>query len=191
MLTRPARLLILASAVWYFAEGLLGPLFAVFSERVGGDLLDITSAWAAYLIVSGLAYPMVGRLVNRSRWKYRIIVVGYALNTAFTFAYLLVDNTMALLVVQVGLGLAEAVSTPSWDALFARLLPERDDTFLWGIASGHTQVVSGVAVACGGAIATYASFNALFLTMGVLSLVATVIQARVSWHDVFDAAAEP
>ena len=180
-MTNASRLLLLSSALWHLSEGLLGPLFAVFSERVGGDILDITGAWAAYLIVSGLAYPLVGRLMNRSRWKFRIIVVGYALNTAFTFAYLLVDSTTTLLVVQIGLGLAEAISTPSWDALFARELTDRDDTFLWGIASGHTQFVSGIAVAIGGLIAAYVSFEALFVTMGVLSALATVVQARVSW----------
>ena len=180
-MSNASRLLILSSALWHLSEGLLGPLFAVFSERVGGDILDITGAWAAYLIVSGLAYPLVGRLMNRSRWKFRIIVVGYALNTAFTFAYLLVDSTTTLLLVQVGLGLAEAISTPSWDALFARELPDRDDTFLWGIASGHSQFVSGIAVAIGGLIAAYVSFAALFVTMGVLSALATVVQARVSW----------
>ena len=118
-MTRPTKLLLLASSLWFFSEGLLGPLFAVFSEQIGGDVLDITAAWAAYLIVSGIAYPVVGKLLNRSRWKFRMIAVGYALNTLFTFAYLLVSNTQQLLLVQVGLGIAEAIATPSWDAFFA------------------------------------------------------------------------
>ena len=82
-MTRPLKLLLVASSLWYFSEGLLGPLFAVFSEQVGGDVLDITAAWATYLIVSGLAYPVVGKLLNRSRWKFRMIAVGYGLNTLF------------------------------------------------------------------------------------------------------------
>lgn len=180
-MTRPMRLLLLASSLWYFSEGLLGPLFAVFTERIGGDLLDITAAWAAYLIVSGLAYPVFGRLINRSRWKFRVIAIGYALNTVFTFAYLLVTDTHRLLLVQVGLGLAEAISTPSWDAFFASQLHEKDDTFAWGIASGHTQFISGVAIAIGGLIARFVSFQALFITMGTIGLIATAVQVRLSW----------
>ena len=179
----PTKLLLLASSLWYFSEGLLGPLFAVFSEQIGGDVLDITAAWATYLIVSGLAYPVVGRLLNRSRWKFRMIAVGYALNTAFTFAYLLVNNTHQLLVVQVGLGLAEAISTPSWDAFYASQLRDKDDTFAWGIAGGHPQFISGIAIAIGGLIAEFVSFRALFVTMGVLSLVATAVQVRLSWME--------
>lgn len=175
------KLLLVGSSLWYFAEGLLGPLFAVFSEQVGGDVLDITGAWAAYLIVSGIAYPLVGRLLNRSRWKYRMITVGYALNTLFTFAYLFVTNTTHLLLVQVGLGVAEAISTPSWDAFFASQLGEKEDTFLWGVASGHTQFISGVAILVGGLIAELVSFRALFVAMGCISLAATLVQARLSW----------
>ena len=71
----PTKLLLLASRLWYFSEGLLGPLLAVFSEQIGGEVLDITAAWATYLILSGLDYPVVGRLLNRSRWKFLMIAV--------------------------------------------------------------------------------------------------------------------
>lgn len=182
-MTRSTKLLLLASSLWFFSEGLLGPLFAVFGEQIGGNVLDITAAWAAYLIVSGLAYPVVGRLLNHSRWKYRMIAVGYMLNTILTFAYLLVTNTHQLLLVQLGLGLAEAISTPSWDAFFATQLSETDDTFAWGIASGHTQFISGVAIAVGGLIANFISFRALFITMGIISLLATAVQVRLSWRE--------
>ncbi len=178
---RGTRLLLIASSLWYFSEGLLGPLFAVFTERIGGDLLDITGAWAAYLVASGVAYPLFGRLVDHSRWKFRIIVVGYALNTIFTFAYLLVSSTEQLFIVQVGLGIAEAISTPSWDAYYATHIERTDDTFAWGIASGHTQIISGLAIAVGGLIAQYVSFDALFLLMGTISLLATLVQARLTW----------
>ena len=178
---RPTQLLLLASSLWYFSEGLLGPLFTVFSEQIGGNVLDVSTAWATYLIVSGLAYPVVGRILNRSRWKFRMIAVGYALNTVFTFAYLLVTNTHQLLVVQVGLGLAEAISTPSWDAFYASKLGHTDDTFAWGIAGGHPQFIAGIAMGIGGLIAHFASFRALFVTMGVISLLSTAVQVRLSW----------
>jgi hypothetical protein len=83
--------------------------------------------------------------------------------------------------VQVGLGLAEAISTPSWDAFFATQLSETDDTFAWGIASGHTQFISGIAIAIGGLIAEFVSFQALFVVMGCISLLATLVQLRLSW----------
>jgi len=85
---------------------LFGPLFAVFSQKVGGDLLDITWAWSAYLIVTGLMYLFVGRALQNSKYQERVMVIGYALNTLFTFSYLMVDSVMTLFFVQIGLGIA-------------------------------------------------------------------------------------
>lgn len=180
-LSRSAKILLFASSLWYFGEGLFGPLFAVFAEKVGGDIMDITWAWSLYLIVTGISYVAIGKIFNRTKWKSKLIVIGYALNTLFTFAYLLVDDTMGLLLVQVGLGLAEAISTPAWDASFASELEDTNDTFLWGIANGQSFFVSGIAIAIGGLIANYISFDALFILMGTIQLMATLIQARASF----------
>lgn len=36
--SRTARILLLGANIWYFGEGMMGPLFAVFAEKVGGDI---------------------------------------------------------------------------------------------------------------------------------------------------------
>jgi len=158
---------------------LFGPLFAVFSQKVGGDLLDITWAWSAYLIVTGLMYLFVGRALQNSKYQERVMVIGYALNTLFTFSYLMVDSVMTLFFVQIGLGIAESLSTPIWDSLFANDLDGKNNTFLWGLATGHTHFVTGIAVAIGGLITYYISFHMLFIIMGTIQALATIIQARL------------
>ena len=179
---RSAKMLLFASSLWYFGEGLFGPLFAVFSEKIGGDLLDITWAWSLYLFVTGLFYIIIGKIFNRTVWKSKLIIVGYALNTLFTFAFLLVDDTTSLMWVQAGLGLAEAISTPAWDAAFSSEMEDTNDTYIWGIANGQSFIVSGIAIAIGGLIANYISFEALFILMGCIQLIATIIQARETFR---------
>ncbi len=173
------KILLLASSLWYFGEGLFGPLFAIFSETVGGDLLDITSAWSAYLIVTGLMYLLVGKTLNHSKYKEEVMVFGYFLNTLFTFSYLLVNSVSSLFIVQIGLGIAESLSTPIWDALFAKSLEDKEDTFHWGLATGHTHFVTGIAVAIGGLITYYISFHMLFIVMGTIQAAATLMQAKL------------
>jgi MFS family permease len=178
-LTRLTKILLIASSLWYFGEGLLGPLFAIYAEKIGGDLLDITWAWATYLIVTGLFYVLVGKLVNNSKYKKQVMVFGYGFNALLTFGYVFVHNTKMLFVLQVGLGIAEALSTPIWDSLFASNMEDTDSTFHWSLASGHTHFISGIAIAIGGLIANYISFDALFITMGCIQLIATMIQSRI------------
>jgi hypothetical protein len=63
--------------------------------------------------------------------------------------------------------------------LYAKNVDESHDTYAWGLASGQSQIVTGIAIVCGGLIAHYISFNALFITMGSIQVLATVMQARI------------
>ena len=107
------------------------------------------------------------------------MIFGYGLNALLTFGYVFVHNTHQLFFIQIGLGIAEALSAPIWDSLFAHNLEDSSNTFHWSIANGHPHFVSGIAIAVGGLIANYISFEALFITMGIIQTIATIIQARI------------
>lgn len=173
------KVLLFASGLWFFGEGLFGPLFAVFAEKVGGDLLDITWAWSIYSITLGLLYFLTGKILVKSKYKEEVMVFGYLLNTIFTFSYLLVHNSTQLFIVQIGLAIAESLSTPTWDSIFAKELEDPGDSFLWGIAGGQSHFVTGVAIAIGGLITYYISFEALFIIMGTIQAIATIIQSKI------------
>jgi predicted MFS family arabinose efflux permease len=178
-LTKTTRTLLLAANIWYFGEGMIGPLYAIFAEKVGGDILDITWAWSAYLVCTGCCYILFGRLFNRKKYKAQMMVFGYTLNAVLTFGYLLVDNPFKLFLVQVGLGVAEAIGTPLWDSLYASSLTEEHDTYAWGLSTGQSQIVSGFAFGVGGLMTYYYSFNVLFIAMGVIQLIAAVVSMQL------------
>jgi MFS family permease len=178
-LTRTLKILLLGANIWYFGEGMMGPLFAIFAEKVGGDILDITWAWATYLVITGIVYIVVGRLLNNKSYKAKVMVFGYSLNALFTFGYLLVDSPRSLFFVQAGLGVAEAIGTPAWDALYSKNLTEELDSYAWGLSTGQSQIVTGLAFAIGGLITHYISFEALFVTMGFIQIVAAIVTSQL------------
>ncbi len=178
-LSKTTRILLLGANLWFFGEGMLGPLFAIFSEKVGGDILDITWAWAAYLMVTGVCYIVVGKLINGKPYQAKVMVMGYGLNALLTFCYLFVHNSWQLFFVQAGLGVAEAIGTPAWDSLYAKNVNAEHDTYAWGLSSGQSQIVTGLAIFFGGMIAHYGSFNILFIVMGTIQIFATIIQSRI------------
>lgn len=177
--SRIERSLLYGSNIWYLGEGMFGPLFAVFTERIGGDVLDIVWAWAAFLIVSGSFYIFVGTYVDGRFDKRKVMVLGYALNAAFTFTYLLVATPLGLLLVQVGLGFAGALATPTWNALYSQNEDRRRVVYKWGLADGAASIITGIAVVIGGFIVTTFSFTTLFVVMGVIQSVAAVYQSRI------------
>jgi predicted MFS family arabinose efflux permease len=178
-MTKTAKILLLGANIWYFGEGMMGPLFAVFAQRVGGDILDITWAWSTYLGITGILYILIGKAINKKPYKTKVMVAGYILNAIFTFGYLLVKNPLHLFLVQAGLGAAEAIGTPAWDALYAQNVADKSDTYAWGLSSGQSQIVTGIAFAIGGLIAHFVSFESLFITMGIVQILAAVVTSRL------------
>ncbi len=157
-LSARTRVLLYSSNIWYFGEGMFGPLLAVFSGTVGGDVLDITWVWEAYLIVGGICTVLVGFISDRWVRKETLIVSGYLLNTLVTFGYLWVDSATSLFLVQAGLGVASALATPTWDALYADCDTGQRTGFRWGLAGCQADILTGVAIVLGGLIVTHISF---------------------------------
>ena len=180
---RKERILLWSSNLWSLGEGMLGPLLAVFAQRVGGDILEITSAWAIYLGMTGILTIVVGSVSDRI-WEWcgreRLLVGGYALNALCTFGYLLVRTPFELFLVQAGLGVALALSNPTWSALYARYSPgEKQAGYTWGLVGGEQRLILAVAILLGGYIVNRYSFSALFVTMGTVQVIATLYQARI------------
>lgn len=177
-MSQKERILLWGSNLWMFGNGLLGPLFAVFTESIGGHVFDITTAWAIYMIVTGVLTTFVGRWAD-TIGSEKLLIAGYALNTLFTFAYLSVDSSAELFMVQAGLGVALAFSNPTWAALYDRHSGEGMDGAIWGAAYGQANIAAGLAALCGGLIITYYSFNALFIIMGTIQAIATCTLFRI------------
>lgn len=180
------RLLLWSSNLWALGEGMLGPLFAVFAQRIGGNILDITWAWAIYLGMTGILTIVAGRVSDRI-WQWcgreRLLVAGYALNALCTFGYLFVHTTTGLFLVQAGLGVALALSSPTWSALYARYSPgEEKAGNAWGLVAGEQRLILAVAILMGGFIVNNYSFDALFIIMGSVQIVATLYLARILWN---------
>ena len=179
VISKKGSILIWSSNIWNFADGLLGPLFAVFSQKIGGNVLDIASAWGTYLIVTGVFVIIVGIFSDRLP-KLPILFTGYLLTAFFTFCYLLVHTPMQLFLVQAGIGFSLALSNPTYFALLGRFTSgnERDGT-MWGWADGRDKIATGLAIFVGGLIVSATSFKILFIVMGCLQLVACLYLARL------------
>jgi MFS family permease len=178
-MNKGTKVLLIGAGIWYLGEGLLGPLLVYFSEDIGGTILDLSWAVAAYLVVYGLLSIWFGRMSDTRLDKGRLMVWGYGLNAMFTFGYLLVTNSTTLLIVQAGLGVAAAMATPTWNALFDEFSDSSVNGTSWGIAEGMQSIITGITLVLGALVVSYFSFKTLFIAMGCIQVLATVYQARI------------
>ena len=172
------RILLYSANLWYLGEGLFGPLFGVYVQRIGGSVLDVSWAWGLYLLLTGALMIAIGRWATNERAQMQMLLAGYVLNALCTFGYLLVRSPWQLFVVQAGLGVALALSGPTWSALYTEHLKSESASFVWGLAAGQQKILTGIAIVCGGLIVHYFSFTALFVTMGVIQVLAALYQAQ-------------
>jgi len=174
-MNKAESILLWSANIWLFGDGLLGPLFAVFTQQIGGNILDITYAYAAYLIVTGVGVFFIGKISDRYN-KTLFVSAGYGVSAIFTFGYLLVNTPLALLLVQVGLGIGLALSQATWHALYSVYESEESAGYIWGAADGWRFVLQGAALLVGGWIVSFYTFTALFVIMGTIQLIASVYQ---------------
>lgn len=173
-MNKKVKVLLYSSNIWYLAEGMFGPLLAIFTEKIGGDVLDISGAWASYLIVTGVITVIVGKTLVKPRHIENVMIAGYILNAIFTFGYIFVDTPLQLFFIQAALGLASALATPTWDALYSQNGDKGNHILRWGMADGSAKIITGFAILLGGVIVGYLSFNILFIAMGTIQALSTL-----------------
>lgn len=179
MLAERTKILLYSNNLWVFGEGMLGPLFAVFTERIGGSILDISWAWSIYLIVTGVLVIVIGKISDVKVSKEKLMIAGSFLNAILTFCYILVSTPAQLFLVEAGLGVASALSSATWSALYAEHGDTGSSGYIWGLANGQSQLTMGIAIIVGGFIVNHFSFTILFITMGVIQTLAAIYQAQI------------
>jgi MFS family permease len=171
-----AKILLVAESIWAFGSGLFLPIFAIFSERVGGDILDAGIAAALFLLATSTMQWPLGILLDRIKEK-RFIVFSYFL-TALVFAgYAFVNNKWELFVLQAVLGVAIAINDTAWDSMFSRNADDGRSGRTWAMY----HMLAGYATAFGiiiGAAAVYLyGFGVVFIAGSVFALIAGTLAA--------------
>jgi MFS family permease len=176
-LTAQARLLLGISFLTTFAESMLVPMYAAFTERVGGSILDAGIAFAVFSIATGTVVTLVGTRPWFQQHTRSCLVLGFLVSAGCDVSYIFVENRWQLFFVQVMAGLSTGLIEPAWDALFTDDI-EHSSARHWSIWAGGTHLVGGAAALLGGLIVSYFSFSALFASMAIIDTVAVFVAWR-------------
>ncbi len=162
-----------------FSLGLLGPIYAIYVFQIGGDILEVSGAWAAYLFTIAIVMYIMGKLGGRQKFQNYFIISGYGIRSIGIIGYLFVTNPFTLFLVQVMIGIGAAVSTPAYDSIYSSNLDKGKYASEWGVWESMNNVSLGLSALAGGAIASFFGFNALFIAMFAISLIATAYSLRL------------
>jgi MFS family permease len=175
--SRQRRLLVVISLLTTFAESMLVPMYAVFTESVGGSILDAGIAFACFSMATGIFVTLLGTRPCFQNHVKTFLVLGFLGSAACDLSYIFVQNRWQLFGAQVIAGLATGLVEPAWDSLFTDAI-ENSSARHWSIWSGSTHLVAGVAALLGGVIVAYFSFKVLFVAMGLIDMFAALLAVR-------------
>ncbi|QQR84020.1 MFS transporter [Candidatus Peregrinibacteria bacterium] len=167
--------ILLVSDGWVnLALGMIGPIYAIFVEEIGGDILDASWAFSTYMFTAGIIMYLLSKWEDKAKHKEKFVVAGYALTSLGCLMYFFVHNQATLLLTQAVLGLSVAILSPSFDAIYSHYVKASEEASNWGIWEALSYIATAIAAIIGGYIANSFGFKTLFVVMFIVSLFGTI-----------------
>lgn len=176
---RALRILLATNGTILIAAAMLGPIYAIFVERLGGDLLDASYAFAIFAAVAGLVTLVSGKYADKLKEPERVIALGYAIMGVGFFGYIFADSVIFLFVLQVVIGLGEAIYSPAFDATYSKHLTDRRSGRQWGAWEAINYFTAAAGAVTGGLLVTFLGFNTMFVIMGLMCVASAVYILRL------------
>lgn len=164
-----------ATSFFEFAMGMLGPIYAIYVQNIGGDILAVGTAWSIFMIVSGVGIYFMGQIEDRIKNDRKEIILGYVIMSIGLLGYIFVSNIYQLFVIQVILGISTVISTPAKDSFYTKYLDKGKYDSEWAAWEGSWYTVTGLAALGGAYLVKVYNFQILFVVMFVLSIVGLIL----------------
>ncbi|MBW2999184.1 MFS transporter [Candidatus Woesearchaeota archaeon] len=171
------KILLAADFFLILGMGMITPIYAIFVEQIGGDILDASGAWAIFALTAGSLMYLIGKWEDRKKHYAKMLFYGYLLQAIAFLGYFFVQNTTHLFGVQILIGLSTAMISPSYDTLFSKYLDKGKYASEWGLWEGMDMIGAAFAAAIGGGIANYFGFKVLFIIMFFVGITGAIISS--------------
>ncbi len=159
------KLLISSYGLSTFSEGIIVPIYAVFVQKIGGDILEASGAVATFYVVCGLTTLFVHRLKWSQKNRVKLMTWGWFLWVVGIATYFLISNIATLFLAQVLTALGNAVADPAFDAELEDNTTEETASYEWGQFEALKDIFQGVAAFIGGIVAGVFGFRTLIMIM--------------------------
>ena len=173
------KLFLVADGIYALAFGMLGPIYAVFVQKIGGDILEAGAAWAIFMIVSGIGMLFMGKLQDKLSKDKHVLVAGYVLRSLGLLGYYFVSNVPQMFILQVFLGLSVVVISPATYSFYANYVDRKKLAFQWIAWESTWFILQGIAALIGSFLASLYGFKTLFLVMFIISLFSLTIATQL------------
>ncbi len=162
------KILFISNSIYLFSALLLGPLYAVYVQKIGGGVLLVSVSTAVFYVSSTLFLLFVSRWGDRVKEKELMLALSYVVRGVAFFSYIFIDSALFLILVQILFGLGDALGTPTFGALFARHVDKKEEVLEYSDWSLVANLVMALGTIVGGFVVSSLGFSSLFAMSSVL-----------------------
>lgn len=168
-MNRPLRVLLVSDTLVLISGAMIVPIYAIYVDKIGGDILDAGIAAGVFALVAGIAVLVAGKWGDHHGHLSRIVGTGYILNAIGFLLYMLISNIWQLVAVQALVGLSQACIAPAFDALFTKHIgSEKKASSRWSIWEASYYFAIAIGSGLGALIVKLANFDTLFVIMSLM-----------------------
>jgi predicted MFS family arabinose efflux permease len=164
------KVLITYNSLFLFSSSLLGPLYAIFVKKIGGDILLISVSAAVFYLSSTIFLYFVSKWGDKLKEKEYLLVASYLVRAAAFLGYLFIDSAFWLIIIQTLFGLGDALGTPAFGAIFAKHTDKDEEVLEYSDWTIMANLVMAFGTLLGGFAVITFGFEFLFVVMGILCL---------------------
>ena len=168
-LNRSLRILIAVNTGMVFIIGMLAPFYAVFVQKIGGNIAFAGFSWAVFSIVAGVLTLLFGKWQLKVKEQELLLALGYFIRGAVFLSYAFMGSIAQLIFTQVLWGIGAAIGSPAFDAVYAAHTNKESSIMQWGQWEGIASIATGFAAIIGGILIQAVGYFVVFAGMSVLS----------------------
>lgn len=165
------KILFISNSIYYFASLLLGPLYAVYVQNLGGGVLLVSVSTAVFYVASTVFLVYMSRWGDKVKEKELLLALSYVIRGLAFFSLIYTNTALFLIFLQVIFGLGEALGTPTFGALFAKHLDKKEEVMEYSDWSIVANLVMALGTIFGGFIVSSLGFVYLFVIIGILCFI--------------------
>ncbi len=169
-LNKSLRVLISANTVMVFVIGIFAPFYAVFVQKIGGNIAFAGFSWAVFSIVAGVLTLLFSRWQLKVKEQELLLALGYLFRGAVFLSYAFMGSIPQLLFTQILWGISVAIGNPAFDSIYSSHTDKTDSIVQWGHWEGIAAISTGLAALVGGVLIQAVGYSLVFFAMSFLSV---------------------
>lgn len=164
------KILLYTNSLILLSSSILGPIYAIYLDQIGANLFEASMAMGIFAIVAGITTYCVGNYVDKHD-PCKIIVVGYFLIGFSFLMYNFVNSLMGIYLLQIIIGLGEAIYSPAFDKIYTESMPKSKIGSTWGIWELSNYFSQALGAIIGGLLAEFLGFNSIFSLISIMCFI--------------------